>query len=60
MCSRVSCQSCGKATWVGCGMHVSSALRGIPTEQRCSNWAQGADNPCKQSKKGSLLEYQEE
>jgi len=47
MCSKIACRNCGKATWVGCGMHVSSALRGISNEQRCSNWTKGAAYPCK-------------
>lgn len=36
MCSRITCNTCGKATWTGCGNHVEQALAGVPQDQRCS------------------------
>ncbi len=36
MCQRVKCQTCGKWTWTGCGNHVASVMKDIPTNQRCS------------------------
>ncbi|MEV4558450.1 hypothetical protein AB0K51_15880 [Kitasatospora sp. NPDC049285] len=36
MCRRVTCKSCGKATYAGCGMHVDQVLSGVPKAQRCS------------------------
>jgi len=36
MCSRVSCPSCGLATWSGCGAHVDQVLRDVPEDQRCT------------------------
>jgi hypothetical protein len=35
MCVRVTCTSCGKPTYAGCGAHVEQVLLGIPPEQRC-------------------------
>ena len=35
MCRAVTCRTCGKATWAGCGQHVDSVMRGIPSSQRC-------------------------
>ena len=35
MCQRVKCDRCGKPSWVGCGLHVEQALRGVPPEERC-------------------------
>lgn len=35
MCSRVTCHSCGKASWSGCGLHVEEALAGVPAAERC-------------------------
>lgn len=35
MCSAVTCPSCGKKGWAGCGAHVEQVLRGVPQEQRC-------------------------
>lgn len=36
MCRRVTCKSCQKATFAGCGMHVEQVLAGVPKSQRCS------------------------
>ena len=35
MCRAVTCRTCGKTTWAGCGQHVESALRGVPASDRC-------------------------
>ena len=35
MCQRVTCKSCGKPTYRGCGMHVEQVLSGVPKSQRC-------------------------
>ena len=35
MCHKVTCKTCNKASWRGCGMHVEQVLRHIPEEQRC-------------------------
>ena len=35
MCRRVKCKTCGKATWAGCGGHISIVLAGIKEENRC-------------------------
>lgn len=36
MCSPVTCSTCGKTTWTGCGEHIEQALAGVPAEQRCT------------------------
>lgn len=36
MCVRVSCSTCGKPTYAGCGAHVESVLAGVPKDQRCT------------------------
>ncbi|KAF0737411.1 hypothetical protein Ae201684P_006251 [Aphanomyces euteiches] len=41
MCSRTTCSVCQKATWTGCGMHIESALRGVPESQRCPEYLTG-------------------
>eukprot|EP00545_Synedropsis_sp_CCMP1620_P008553 CAMPEP_0119002916 /NCGR_PEP_ID=MMETSP1176-20130426/231_1 /TAXON_ID=265551 /ORGANISM="Synedropsis recta cf, Strain CCMP1620" /LENGTH=64 /DNA_ID=CAMNT_0006954453 /DNA_START=95 /DNA_END=292 /DNA_ORIENTATION=+ len=46
MCRKVSCQSCGNATWAGCGLHVTSALQGVNEDERCPNWKGGSGKPC--------------
>ncbi len=35
MCRAVTCKSCGKTTWSGCGQHVNQVLAGVPSSQRC-------------------------
>ncbi|KAJ6398470.1 hypothetical protein OIU77_019296 [Salix suchowensis] len=35
MCYKVTCSTCGKSTWGGCGRHVPSVYRGIPEGQHC-------------------------
>ncbi len=36
MCYQVTCGSCGKATWSGCGNHIEQALAGVPVQERCT------------------------
>lgn len=45
MCSRITCNQCGKATWTGCGNHIDQALAGVPQDQRCT---------CEQKQSGSF------
>jgi len=35
MCVRVTCQSCAKPTYTGCGQHIESVLGDVPTAARC-------------------------
>ncbi|MEO5653421.1 MAG: hypothetical protein ABIN79_00785 [Marmoricola sp.] len=39
MCRQVSCKTCGKTTWAGCGMHVSQVMAGVPKSQQCPGHA---------------------
>ncbi len=36
MCARVTCTTCGRPTWDGCGQHVEEALTGVPQSERCA------------------------
>ncbi|WP_286287963.1 hypothetical protein [Microbacterium candidum] len=36
MCRAVSCKTCGKTTWAGCGQHVGEVRRGVPASQWCN------------------------
>ena len=36
MCSKITCNKCGKATWTGCGQHVEQALAGVKPADRCT------------------------
>ena len=35
MCRAVTCRKCGNTTWAGCGQHVDSVMRGVPSGDRC-------------------------
>jgi len=35
MCQRVTCSSCGKPGFVGCGRHVEAVLGDVPPDERC-------------------------
>jgi hypothetical protein len=35
MCQRITCRTCGKAGYVGCGRHVEQVLAGVPAAYRC-------------------------
>jgi len=35
MCMRITCDSCGKPTWAGCGNHIEDALHGVAEQDRC-------------------------
>lgn len=39
MCRAVSCRTCGKTTWAGCGQHVDTVMRGVPQTDRCPGHA---------------------
>ncbi|ANP72340.1 hypothetical protein [Cryobacterium arcticum] len=36
MCRAVTCRTCGKTTWAGCGQHVDQVMRGVPRADRCA------------------------
>jgi hypothetical protein len=35
MCRRVQCETCGKPTYAGCGMHIEQVLGDVPVAERC-------------------------
>ena len=35
MCRRVTCKTCGKPGWAGCGAHVDAVLGDVPKKDRC-------------------------
>lgn len=35
MCYPKECNTCGKTTWGGCGLHKETVLNNIPEHQRC-------------------------
>lgn len=39
MCHPVTCSTCQKITWRGCGNHVASVKAGIPADNWCDGHA---------------------
>jgi hypothetical protein len=39
MCRPVTCRTCGKTTWAGCGQHVNQVMAHVPASQRCPGHA---------------------
>lgn len=35
MCRPVTCSTCGKTTWAGCGNHVEQVRASVPAGQWC-------------------------
>lgn len=35
MCMAITCESCGRPTWMGCGAHVEDVLGDVPPDERC-------------------------
>jgi hypothetical protein len=35
MCRAVTCRTCGKTTWAGCGKHVDQVMANVPLPERC-------------------------
>ena len=36
MCKKVTCNSCAKPTWEGCGEHIEAALGDVAVADRCT------------------------
>lgn len=52
MCRAVTCRTCGKTTWAGCGQHVETALAGVPPADRCRGH-EDAPTPAAEAGSGS-------
>lgn len=39
MCRPVTCRTCGKTTWAGCGQHVAMVKASVPAGQWCNGHA---------------------
>jgi len=51
MCRQVTCRSCSKTTWAGCGQHVQQVMGSVPKNERCSC----TDRDRAEDRPGSLL-----
>jgi len=55
MCRAVTCKTCGKTTWAGCGQHVSEVKRSVPAAQWCDGRHSQAEIDAAGSARGGLL-----
>ena len=35
MCRPVTCKTCGKTTWAGCGQHIAGVKMAVPADRWC-------------------------
>lgn len=55
MCRPVTCKTCGKTTWAGCGKHIDQVKRTVPASQWCDGRHDGVDKPAGKSLFGRLF-----
>lgn len=36
MCTKITCETCSKPTWKGCGEHIEEALGDVTPTDRCT------------------------
>lgn len=36
MCRPATCENCHKSTWIGCGLHIPSAMDPVAKDQWCT------------------------
>lgn len=36
MCRPSECNKCGRASWIGCGQHIPTAMNSTPKDQWCT------------------------
>ena len=49
MCRPVTCRTCHKITWAGCGQHIGQVRAAVPA----SNWCNGRHAPAGKAAAGS-------
>jgi hypothetical protein len=40
VCRAVTCKTCGRTTWAGCGQHVDQVMAGVPRRDQCEGHAE--------------------
>jgi hypothetical protein len=40
MCRAITCKTCQKTTWTGCGQHIDQVMQGVPRNQHCEGHVQ--------------------
>ncbi len=55
MCRAVTCRTCGKTTWAGCGEHISMVKRSVPASQWCDGKHEPAEVGAAAAGRGGFL-----
>ena len=55
MCRPVTCKTCGKTTWAGCGQHITMVKNRVPASQWCPNQHTPAERAAVGQGQGGLL-----
>lgn len=55
MCRAVTCKTCGKTTWAGCGQHIDSVRREVPAGQWCNGQHTPAETAAAAQDSGGFL-----
>lgn len=55
MCRAVTCRTCGKTTWAGCGQHVAAVKSGVPTGDWCDGTHARPQNDETKPNRGGFL-----
>lgn len=56
MCRAVTCKTCSKTTWAGCGQHVSMVKAGVPSSQWCNGKHTAAEVAAAKADKGGFFQ----
>jgi hypothetical protein len=56
MCRAVSCKTCGKTTWSGCGAHIEHVKASVPSAQWCPGHERPSSEP-RASRFGRLFKH---
>lgn len=43
MCYPVTCPTCGRTGWGGCGQHIDAVMASVPAADRCTCSSDNAD-----------------
>ncbi|GAB2563894.1 hypothetical protein [Leucobacter ruminantium] len=55
MCRPVTCKTCGKTTWAGCGQHVAMVKASVPAAQWCNGKHTTAEIDAARSERGGFF-----
>lgn len=55
MCRPITCRTCGKTTWAGCGQHVAMVKAGVPSGEWCNGQHTSAETQAAKAANGGFF-----